>query len=166
MWLIYYQVTYLGVFLAKITVKLDGLKQDLKKFQRATGKALARELPNIIRKEIEGGRSPVKGFGRFERYSQSYSDAIKAGRYDGKRTRPVNLKLTGEMLSKIKGVPLSNGMRLKFDDPLWDIHNDKGAGKSKTVRRLIPTNEGEEFNLSIQRDVREILNRIARNIFR
>lgn len=146
-----------------------------------------------ILKDINRGISPVKGKGKWKRYSQSYKDAIRGrtsfvdpvtGEYiifryvngrvikidvetrnigetqvqrdanPTKRVSPVNLRLSGG-LHKSLTVEAKNGflrgfrLRVAFSSELANIHNKLGAGKSKVIRRLLPTESGEEFNLKI-----------------
>lgn len=51
--------------------------KDQKKVVTAGLKAIKQVLDEEIVKTIEQGRSPVKGVGRYERYSDSYRDAIQ-----------------------------------------------------------------------------------------
>ena len=37
-----------------------------------------------------------------------------------------------------------------FSNFLADIHNRLGASKKKVIRRMLPTNKGETFNLNIR----------------
>jgi len=56
-------------------------------------------------------------------------------------------------------------LQIGFDNELFDIHNNKGAGKSKTIRRMLPTEQGETFNRSITLRIREVVNAVAKKIF-
>lgn len=123
-------------------------------FRKATPSA----LKDSILKEIKGGRSPVKGKGRFVKYSDDYLRAIRKGTLPfPKRKRPVNMTLSGVMLENLFSEITAKGLKIGIRSELADIHNRQGAGKSKVVRRLLPTNRGEEFNKSIQLDLREAL---------
>ena len=154
--------------MARAKVNFEGSKRQIKKFKKVAGKQLERAYREEILKSIGKGVSPVKGQGRFEKYSKSYTDAIKNKRYSqyNKRTRPVNLKLSGKLWKSLKVKARTNKLIVSFDNKLADIHNRLGAGKSKTVRRMLPTEKGEQFNRSIQLRVREVLTRIANNIFK
>lgn len=148
--------------------KDTGLNDKIERFKQQAFKKLAVKYEESIRKDIDGGRSPVKGKGRFQKYSDSYRQAIDSGRYSeySKRKRPVNMKLSGDMMKSFSARAFRDRILIKFDSFLADIHNRRGAGKSKTVRRLLPTRSGETFNQSIQRDVREVLTRLANKIFK
>lgn len=150
--------------MAKTNFK-PGIAQ-IKKFKKTAGKALINVYKKEIISEIEGGRSPIDGQGRFVKYSDSYKKQIKAGRYKGKKPRPVNLKLTGDLLKSLFVKLIRGGFRIGFDNELADIHNKQGAGKSKTIRRMLPTNKGEQFNRSIRKRVREVLTQTANKIFK
>lgn len=143
---------------------------DGRKFKRLI-RDLKKEIPETLRdsilKDIGGGRSPVKGKDRFKQYSDGYKKKIKGGKdvFSLKRIRPINMTLTGEMISSFFSRLKGNTIVIGFDDPKADFHNRLGAGKSKVVRRLLPTQSGEEFNRSIQTDLRDTLNRVANKIF-
>lgn len=90
--------------------------------------------------------------------------AIKAGRGQrlptlpyamGKQLSPVNLKLSGQMLNSLKVRKLGSGastrLEIIFEDEVATYHNKLGAGKSKTLRRLLPTETNERFNRRISR---------------
>lgn len=141
---------------------------DKKKFDKLI-RELKKEVPKAVKesilRDIKGGRSPVKGEGRFKKYSSLYIKAIKSGKYSEKRIRPVNMKLTGKMLKSFYSKAKKKSLLIGFDDIKADYHNRLGAGKSKVIRRLLPTELDEEFNRSIQNDLKETLNRVAKRIF-
>ena len=154
--------------MAKVRTDFKDAKKQIEEFRRKSKPELRKVLKEEIVGSIERGVSPVKGFGRFPTYSSSYKDAIDSGRYRqfSKRKRPVNLKLTGQLLKSFFVRISKRGIQLGFDNKLADIHNNRGAGKSKTVRRMLPTQEGEDFNRSITIRIREVLSRVAKNIFK
>jgi hypothetical protein len=154
--------------MAKVKTDLRGAKAKIKRFKKQAKRDLREKLQEEIVANITAGNSPVKGVGRYEKYSDSYRSDIKSGRYReySKRTRPVNLRLTGDLLKSLFVKVTSKGLKVGFDNRLADIHNRRGAGKSKTIRRMLPTNDGEEFNRSITTRLREVLNRVANKIFR
>jgi len=131
------------------------------------------KIKQAIIQDMIIGISPVKGKGKWTKYSDNYKDVIQGkakfrGKGKGalrteepdedylrkssptKRISPVNLRHTGglhkSLFSKISGVLLIIG----FDNFLADIHNRQGAGKPKAVRRLLPTEKGENFNRRIK----------------
>ena len=149
-------------------VDLSAAQKDIDEFKKRAKKELVDVYKKEITESIERGVSPVKGQGRFQNYSDSYKEAIEDGRYSRftKRKRPVNLKLSGQLLKSLFVKVSRKGLIIGFDNKLADIHNNKGVGKSKTVRRMLPTEEGEEFSRSITTRVREVLDRVAQNIFK
>ena len=121
---------------------------------------LSRPLINIIKKDILKSVSPNRSK-RFPRYSASYGKAKKKAGHP----RTVNLKLAGEMLksltaTKRRGKPLD----IEFEDEKAVYHNDTGpGGNKKKIRRVLPSNHGEEFNSKI---IMLIGNILKRSVFR
>lgn len=74
-----------------------------------------------------------------------------------KATSPVTLRLTGKtyksLIIKTKGSFTARFFKLviQFKSNLSKFHNKLGAGKSKVVRRMLPTEGGEKFNRRITR---------------
>lgn len=154
--------------MARVRTNFKQSKRDIKRFKTQARAEAEIVMKKEITESIERGVSPVKGFGRFVKYSQAYLKQIKNGRFSGlnKKRRPVNLKLTGQLLRSLKITATKLGLKISFDNKLADIHNRKGAGKSKTVRRILPTKKGEQFSRSITMRLKEVLNRVAKNIFK
>jgi len=123
------------------------------------------------------------GKSRYQKYSESYQDQItrraaylhfKGGgsvRIDdeddqdfidelneyliknGKKLRPVNLKVSGKMLKSLKSkITKNEKVTVWFTDEKAKYHDKEGAGKSKVLRRLLPRGV-EEFNRAIQRKI-------------
>jgi hypothetical protein len=151
---------------ARVRTDFRQARKDIERYKRNAKAELKVETHKEIVKSIERGVSPVKGFGRFVKYSTAYLDKIRSGTYRSKRIRPVNLKLTGELLKSLSVSITKNGLSISFDNKLADIHNREGAGKSKTVRRMLPTNKGEQFSRSITTRLKEVLDRVAKTIFK
>jgi hypothetical protein len=153
-----------------MSVKVDfkDAEKDFQRFKRTAGRVLRNKLEEEVIASLNRGVSPVKGEGRLVKYSDSYLDAIKNKRYSkfGKRKRPVNLKLTGKLHESIFSYIRGNSIVLGFKNKLADIHNRLGAGKAGTIRRILPTKEGEVFSRSITTSLREVLEKIANRIFR
>ena len=127
-------------------------------------KQVQEEGPEIIIKEvretIERGNSPVKGYGRFVEYSDVYKEAIKSGRYksEGKKNRPVNLTLTGKMLNSLIDRTTKTGFVIYFTSKLAKIHSEEGAGKSKTIRKIMPkTGSSESWKESVVRPLKSFI---------
>jgi hypothetical protein len=154
--------------MARVKTDFRDAKKQISLYKLKAKQQLRMEMEKEIKSSIKRGVSPVKGFGRFVKYSQVYRDAIKSKRYSkfAKRVRPVNLKLSGELLKSLLVKITKPGISISFDNKLADIHNREGAGKSKTVRRILPTKPGEQFSRSITTRLKEVLDRVARNIFR
>lgn len=151
----------------RVRIDLRDATRDIKIFKKEAKEGGAEVLREETLKSIRRGVSPVRGFGRFEPYSETYKTAIKKKRYPGKRRiRPINLTLTGEMLKSIFSKVKKNSVIIGFDNKLADIHNRLGAGKSKVVRRLLPTNEGEKFTRKITSELSKRLTKIAKSIFK
>lgn len=69
-----------------------------------------------------------------------------------KSISPVNLRHTGGLHKSLVVRPSKLGGKaliIQFKSKLADIHNRLGAGKSKVIRRLLPTKNGETFNRKI-----------------
>lgn len=155
--------------MAKVKVDFGDAVRQITSFSNNGIRVVGAELEKQVVKEISEGRSPVKSKGRFFKYSASYRRAIDRGRYSdfNKRKRPVNLKLSGQLLNSIFSRPIGrNKLLLGFDNKLADIHNRQGAGKPKVVRRMLPTKEGETFTDTILFAVGVRLNRLANRIFK
>jgi hypothetical protein len=151
----------------RIKIDLRDASNEINIFKKKAKDEAAGVLRDETLKAIRRGVSPVKGFGRFEPYSETYKTAIKKKRYPNKRRiRPINMTLTGEMLKSIFVKIKKNSVIIGFDNKLADIHNRLGAGKSKVVRRLLPTNEGERFSRKITTELSKVLTKVAREIFK
>lgn len=134
-----------------VKINTKDLEDMVPRIKKAFIEVAKDELQEIIVEEnIKLGLSPVQGEGKFERYSESYKDAIKAGRYKefGKSISPVNLKLSGNLLDSFFVKRKGDSLVVGFSDKLADIHTNQGAGKSKTIRKMLP-GDGESFKTSI-----------------
>ena len=137
--------------MAKVNFK--GLRILKDNMQKKAIKDLKDIVIEVIRENISKGVSPVRGQKRFVAYSDSYKMQIKKKRKPfntiRKRIGRVNMTVTGEMLQSLKSLPLSKKLKIFFSDKKAIYHNELGAGKSKVIRRLLPTSKGEVFNKSI-----------------
>jgi len=155
-------------------------------------------IRKAILKDISLGISPVKGKGPFVKYSEMYKEMIRgkiavfkkhgktivirakkgkklvnqATKYN-KGISPVNLILSGKLHKDLKaftigGLTTSFRLVLKWKNKLADIHNRQGAGKSKTIRRLLPTESGESFNNTITNvmlnEVKKAVKRVVKRL--
>jgi hypothetical protein len=114
-----------------------------------------------LKSTIASGNSPVKGNGRFVGYSPSYTEAIKKGRYPGKKLRPVNLTLSGAMMRSLIYRPTKGGFVIYFTNKLAKIHSEQGAGKSRVIRKVMPSDK-EQFKPAITRESDVIVNKILK----
>lgn len=122
--------------------------------------------------QIQKGISPVDGARKFQKYSESYLEAIKADHASVKEKRgqrsPVNMTLSGDMLKSLKIVPKGEKTFLEFTgketgDRAY-FHNNSGAGKARTIRRLLPDAKGEKFNQVLQNKFFEIVQNLMKKI--
>lgn len=117
-----------------------------------------------MQQSLRQGISPVRGIRRFERYSKSYSEAIRKGYYGDKAIRPVNLILSGQMLRAITH-KASTGF---VEVGIWDPEMVKLAGYHQEgtpkmpARKFIPTEEGEYLTVTIDRALRNRLRAIIK----
>jgi hypothetical protein len=114
---------------------------------------IAQEIITQVKDFTSKGISPIKGEARFA----SYKNPV---RYPGKlkSTVPVNLRLTGDMLAALTSWITSTSLFIGFRD---DQENKKALAhhtgtKDMAARPFIPMNEGEEFNVTITRKIRDI----------
>jgi hypothetical protein len=123
-------------------------------WRRESKALLEKDIPALI----QAGTSPVKGQRRFKKYSPSYSDAIRKGRYKifNKKLRPVNLTLSGKLINSFKVVEIKTGLSIKFTDYLAKIHTELGAGKARTIRKMLPSSPGEEFSRVITKKLTDL----------
>jgi hypothetical protein len=172
----------------KIVKDFSVLVPEVRKQFRLKG---PKEIRKALLRDLNKGISPVQGQGKFAPYSESYKLFISGKKHfrnyggkvvvlDGpdpmlgfasgtKRRSPVNLRFSGVLQAALKLFTtggFTESFRLVFDwrDFLADIHNRRGAGKRKTVRRLLPTESGEQFNKEINDAVINQLNLAAKKV--
>lgn len=130
-----------------------------------------REGPYLKKEVIDSmskGLSPVKGGGgqsggksRYQEYSDLYKEQIKKqkGKFKdhGKRIRPVNLKLTGGLHESVRSRAIKFGVVIWFESELAKYHDKLGAGKSKVIRKMLPSESGQEFSRVIHKGILERL---------
>ena len=149
----------------------------LDKITECIRKEFIRTAPMVLESEIlktimRGNNPTNKGRRRYPRYSEGYQKAIKKGNVAGKHSvRPVNLKVSGDLLRSIKVRPISGGkgFRVEFKHFLADIHNRLGpAGNKRAIRRMLPRDDvpGEEFSNNIMRKLRQLTNDIVKRCIR
>lgn len=123
-------------------VKIKGVPKLIRKMKRvlpAANSLFAREMKativDILVEKITSGFSPVKGKGKYKKYSDGY--AAKKG-----RSEPVDLVATGEMLDNLVAKQTSNGnIIVEFkgarNRKLAAIHNRKNGKMPE--RKMLPS---------------------------
>jgi hypothetical protein len=124
------------------------------------------QAPAVLSKgiltSISRGESPVDSGEWKTPYSDSYLKAIDTNpifRLLGKKKSPVNLKLTGQLLSSLKIRPNGNKLEVSFTDKLALYHNKELTGR---LRRMLPTEDGEVFNKEISLKLNLLLRSVVK----
>lgn len=143
--------------MTRVTVKLS-LLDDIRKVvsdrrvKEDAGALLIKEMKD----HIASGISPVRGERRFVGYKDP-----KKYPGDQKSKRPVNLYLSGDMLAALKFYPLANTsfqIAIKGEQGVKArAHND---GKGVPRRHFMPTEQGEQFTVSIVRKLKDYYARL------
>ena len=128
------------------------------------------QAPALLDKEIKTsilkGESPVDKGEWKTPYSLSYRNAMNTNwvlRMVGKKEKPVNLKVSGQLLNSLTIRPKGNKLEISFEDKLAVYHNKDGAEKSKAIRRMLPTEDGEEFNNRISVKLNILLRSVVKS---
>ena len=124
---------------------------------------VSKKLISMIKEFISKGISPVKGGRRFVGYKNpaKYPAELKS-------KRPVNLYLSGDMLAALKFYPLSKtafSIAIKGDQGKKAAAHNNGTDKLPP-RHFMPTERGEEFNVTITRKLRDLYARILFDIIK
>lgn len=139
-------------------VKTTSKFQILDLIDNFVDKATVREIGETIvteaKENISQGLSPVRGYGRFEKYKNPK-------KYPGelKNQRPVNLELTGEMMDAYdyregkKDVVNVGVYGSSFAREKARYHQE---GTDKMAQRKLIPGDGEEWSVSIMRKLREV----------
>ncbi|MCA9485962.1 MAG: hypothetical protein KC506_03910 [Nanoarchaeota archaeon] len=151
--------------MADVKVDTRGLKAKFEFLQKKIAGAVGNELRKEVLSSIKRGVSPVKGQGRFQKYSESYTGIIKRG-IKNKRVSPVNLTLSGELLDSIYVKLNNNKITIGFSDEKFEYHNKPESGSNMPARRLLPTEPGEEFSKSITLRIRNLVLERVKQIFK
>lgn len=148
----------------KVTVKLDSL-EEIKAAATSprVKRRLAEEFIPEVKKFILRGISPVFGERRYTAYKNP--DKYPAGR---KPKRPVNLKLSGDMLDALTfrdraGTGFELGWFGGKQGKKAYNHNN---GDTVPERRILPDKKGERFNASLTRFVRDFYIRLNSDILK
>jgi hypothetical protein len=124
--------------------------------KQAVGDLIITEMKN----SISSGVSPVRGERRFV----AYKDPTKYPA-DLKSKRPVNLFLSGDMLSQLKFYPLAANrfsIAIKGEEGKKARAHNEGIGVPR--RHFMPTDTNEEFTVTITRKIRDLYARILSDI--
>ena len=156
--------------MAKVRIKKNNIPKLREEIKKRTRQIANRTFPAVIKDEIINnnilkGKSPAQGGGRFKKYSESYRNAIRSGRFTGKGVTPVNMKLTGEMIKSFFVTNIPNGFRVGFDDIKARWHQ-LGLGKLPE-RLLLPTKNGKFNRRASKRfnqEIADIVKKVSRKI--
>ena len=161
-----------------VDIKLD--PNDVKKLKKIFGKDIDNKLKivsnvfannnkNRVRNNVvrlmEKGISPVKGK-EWDDYSDSYNTKIDRDpslKALGKKKKPVNLKVTGELHDSIDAENVKGKLVIETTDKLAIIHDSEGAGKKKVIRRIVPRGN-EQWHDSILRPLKKDLKTLVKKI--
>jgi hypothetical protein len=122
----------------------------------------------IVDGAISKGRSPVKGMGRFKEYSESYKKQISSSLKSkhGKRKRPVNLRLKGDLHKSFELKKAEKGFWFIFTDKKASWHNDGVPENNLPARPILPDKPGQKFSKLIEKDLQRALVNIVRKVFK
>lgn len=165
----------------KIKIDLPSLEtlSDKKKLvTTAVKKELERKIRDKSLELVSVGKSPVKGVGRFKAYATQRNDDPRGypndsntrSKFPGKKTRPVNLKLSNDMpyLKAIFKAKFTDG-GIEIGKPsdkllakLFEAHNE-GEHDDVPQRKVIPTG-GDTFTESIILAIKNIYLKRIKNV--
>lgn len=158
-----------------VSMKLDKLStitNPRKVMNKSTQVLLGRSVIKEMKRRIAKGLSPVAGEPRYapyvkERKGKGYPDTptIKK-KYPGKKSRPVNLKLSGKWLGKLSFRPKAGGVFIGWINPtnlekaLIETHNE-GLHPHVPQRKVLPNGPGDDYAPTIKAIIKKIVrNRI------
>ena len=146
-----------GGIMAKVktTARFQILELIDKFVDGATANAIGEAVVTEAKRMVSEGQSPVRGHGRFERYKnrQKYPGDLKPH-------RPVNLKLTGEMLAGLtfrqkSATSIEVGFIKASADRKKVAEFHTSGTEHMAMRRVIPQKD-EEWAVSIMRRLRDL----------
>ncbi len=168
--------------MAKVTYKSDLFKGD--KLKRPIDETTARNIGDTVIKQMNNfiarGQSPVRDQGRFVGYKHQQISGGKAKpssenkrgypysvmhRFPDKKVRPVNLRLTGQMLAALAHKFYAGAQKIELGifsgkEALKAETHNEGTQEPRVPRRhFLPTEDGESFAETIQRDIIAIVKR-------
>lgn len=159
---------------AKVRTEFNSLLGAFRKklfINRRFQKDLGETIVEAIKDATDSGLSPVKGRGRFVAYSVQRNEANTQAekkklyprnvlnKYPSKRDRPVNLRLSGELMKSLSFRATTKGVSVGHFNPNADIkekfeaHNE-GSKPNVPQRKYLPT-KGDTFNATIMRKIKE-----------
>jgi hypothetical protein len=170
----------------KVTVNLPIRKQLEEIYSNANLSKVGEFIVEETKEFISKGVSPVLGEGKFEAYSgvrnRTGSGSRKSSqsnnrypynvrrKHPDKKASPVNLKLTGKMLSELKFRPQKQSVKVGFFDADMakraGTHNEGDPKKFIPRRHFLPTGSGEEFVVSIKRGLLDLFTDILDEILK
>lgn len=140
------------------------LKQILK--QNFSNRQWAQLSEHVVNQEIlrivDKGLSPVAKQRKYQKYSERYRSEIKSGKYPAKNVSPVNLALTGSMLSHYEARPGENQFEMTVgihkDAPEDDKVKAKkhNEGTKNIPRRAFVPLAGESYTRKITLEIRKL----------
>lgn len=138
-------------------IKITGnLEKKIKRLQGALISEFQKEVGDEMRSQIidyigTKNRSPVYGFGKYQKYTAAYAKKKGVGR--GK----VDMKVSGKMLNSLKTRATRTGFTLWFSSGLAKYHDLPGL--ARVLRRLLPSLPGEKFVPTLDK----VLTKASRN---
>lgn len=142
------------------------LQQELKRITDVIDAPMGKQIGEIAVTEMKSliskGISTIEGGGKFPKYSDSYREAIKRGRYTGKKITPVNLKLTGDMLNSLDSTIRETGKGVDVFVGYFDSKEalkEQGHRESINSRPTIPIGS-ERFSVKLERKILDALVKI------
>ena len=148
--------------------KLASVTNKRKVMNRRTQNLLGREVIKEMKRRISKGLSPVKGEPKYTAYAskgkgRGYPNTpdIKK-RFPGKKSRPVNLELSGKWLKrlrfkrKIGGITLGWLRPTKLEKALVETHN-QGLHPHVAKRKVLPTDPGDDYVASIKKIIKKVV---------
>lgn len=144
----------------KITELVDGFMDN------TTSNILGKTIVEEALDNIAQGISPVRGYGRFERYKDR-----KKYPGDRKPARPVNLWLSGAMLRAYwyrlgrqkNSIEVGIVRGSLSEKNKASYHNE---GTEHMAQRKITPGEGEEWSVTIMRAIRDVYSNRLANLIR
>ena len=112
-----------------------------------------------IEKRILSGMSPVKQWGKFDKYSRAYA------KQKGVSRNQVDMTLSGKMMNSLEAKATRRGIiEIFFKDKKASYHHN-GKGELP-ARRLLPTGRNEVFIKDISDFIIATLRKVVRKQFR